>query len=52
MKRYEKPETVIVELQQRGMLMQVSNIDSDLFDPEIGPGDGDARTREFEWEDF
>ena len=52
MKRYEKPETVIVELQQRGMLMSISNIDSDVFEPEIGPGDGDARTREFEWEDF
>ena len=52
MKRYETPETVIVELQQRDMLMQVSNIDSDVFDPEIGPGNGDARTREFEWENF
>ena len=47
MKRYIKPETVMVELQQRGMLMLVSNIDSDVFDPEIGPGDGEARTREW-----
>ena len=52
MNRYDKPETVIVEIQQRGKLMQVSNIDSDVFDPEIGPGDGEARSREFEWEDF
>ena len=52
MNRYEKPETVIVEIQQRDMLMQVSNIDSDVFAPEIGPGDGEARSREFEWEDF
>ena len=52
MNRYEKPETVIVEIQQRGMLMQVRNIDRDVFDPAIGPGDGEARSREFEWEDF
>ena len=48
MKSYIKPETIVVEIQHSGCLLQaVSSVQSnDLFEPEVVGGAIDARTRE------
>lgn len=48
MKSYIKPETIVVEIQHSGCLLQaVSSVQSNIFDPsEVSGAAIDARTRE------
>ena len=54
MKSYIKPDTIVVEIQHSGCLLQaVSSVQSgDIFDPEVSGGAINARTRELNtWEE-